>query len=281
MIRISGRFATYGEMWYDEEPAERTDVDIIVHRQRSFPLGGERHSTSVLFMTDLTRDEATIAADFDTTCRYHIRRAGKNDGLATEFITEPESRIAEFCAFYNAFASQKAIWIADMDWLRAASRAGQLALSVATRNGEPLVWHAYVMFGRTAGLQYSCSNFRNGDNEYRARVARTNRWLHWQDMLRLKGLGIARYDWGGFFSDESTAERAGINNFKRSFGPQPVPTYDCTIAVTFRGRFWLAVRDAWRSRHPTRPGTPRRFPGLFPSPSRHGPEPGTNRKQMI
>ena len=163
-----------------------------------------------------------------------------------EFITEPESRLDEFRAFYDAFARQKSLEPADHKWLVAACRARQLALSSASLNGEALVWHAHVMFGNTAGLLYSGSYFRNRDNEYRALVGRANRWLHWRDMLRFKEMGIKRYDWGGMFEDESVPERAGINSFKRDFGGQQVRTYDCTVPTTVRGRIYLPLRDAWR-----------------------------------
>jgi hypothetical protein len=48
------------------------------------------------------------------------------------------------------------------------------------------------------------------------------------------------------FADESTAERAGINRFKRTFGGVPVLAYECSVPVTLRGRVWLAVRGALR-----------------------------------
>ncbi len=72
-------------------------------------------------------------------------------------------------------------------------------------------------------------------------------------MLRFKKMGIKRYDWGGLFEDESVPERAGINQFKKDFGGQQVRTYDCTVPVTFRGRIWLALRDAWRRRSVCQP----------------------------
>jgi lipid II:glycine glycyltransferase (peptidoglycan interpeptide bridge formation enzyme) len=111
-----------------------------------------------------------------------------------------------------------------------------------------LVWHAYVTSGTTARLQHSGSYFRNKENDYRALVGRANRWLHWRTMLRFKEMGMERYDWGGLFEDESVPERAGINNFKRSFGGQQERTYDCTLPVTFKGRVYLPLRDAWRRR---------------------------------
>jgi hypothetical protein len=111
-----------------------------------------------------------------------------------------------------------------------------------------LVWHAYVMSGSTAGLLHSSSRFREGESDYRALVGRANRWLHWKDMLQFRALGMQRYDWGGLFGDESTPERAGINNFKKSFGGQLVRSFDCTLPRSLRGRVLLPIRDAWRRR---------------------------------
>jgi hypothetical protein len=247
MIRLEGRGASYGEIWYDEEPPAR-GVDILLYRQRAAPVANAQVTPTTLLLTDLSVDADAIVAPFDNTCRYHIRRADKKDGLAFEVVEQPETRLHELRDFYRAFAREKSVWDIDMPWLVAACRSDQLALTIASHDGEPLVWHAHVIYGVTAGMQYSCSCFRERDNEYRARIARANRWLHWQDMLRFKSRGCTRYDWGGVFSDESTPERAGINNFKRSFGPTPLTTYDCTAPVTLRGRVWLSIRDAWRKR---------------------------------
>src|SRR5882672_4781722 len=97
----------------------------------------------------------------------------------------------------------------------AACNARQLVLTSAARNGEELVWHAYVMCGQTAWLQYTCSCFRNKGNDYRALIGRANRWLHWRQMLRFKEMGMTRYDWRGLFDDESVPEHAGVNRFKK------------------------------------------------------------------
>ena len=65
-------------------------------------------------------------------------------------------------------------------------------------------------------------------------------------MLSFKQAGVRYYDWGGMFHDESTADRAGINQFKRMFGGRGVQSYECTVPVNARGRIWLALRDARR-----------------------------------
>jgi len=248
VIRIDGRGAVYGEVWYDEEPLGDSRVDIVLYRQRQAPIADAQTTPFPSLVTDLADGEDAIVAGFGKDCRYKIRRAETKDGLRMEFITDPESRLAEFRAFYDAFARQKSLEPSDHQWLVAACKARQLALSSASQNGEALVWHAHVTFGNTAGLLYSGSYFRNKENDYRALVGRANRWLHWKDMLRFKEIGIKRYDWGGLFEDESVPEHAGVNNFKKDFGGQPVRTYDCTVPVTVKGRIYLPLRDAWRRR---------------------------------
>src|SRR6266704_1731469 len=231
MIRINGRGAVYGELWYEEELPANPGVDIVLHRQSAAPIANVQAIPFLSLVIDLSVKEDAIA-----------------DGLGMEFIVDPESRLDEFRAFFDAFARQKSLAPADPRWLIAACKARQLALASASRNGETLVWHAYVMSGTTARLQHSGSYFRNKENDYRALVGRANRWLHWRTLLRFKEMGMERYDWGGLFEDESAPERAGINNFKRSFGGRQERTYDCTLPVTFKGRVYLPLRDAWRRR---------------------------------
>jgi lipid II:glycine glycyltransferase (peptidoglycan interpeptide bridge formation enzyme) len=108
-----------------------------------------------------------------------------------------------------------------------------------------VVWHAYIVWRKCVVLLYSASQFRTTDQLERARAGRANRWLHWQDMLHFKRSGIERYDWGGIFADESSGERAGINQFKREFGGARVTSYNCTLPRNLRGRAYLTARRVW------------------------------------
>lgn len=246
MIRLHGRGAVYGEVWFEEEPPQDAGVDIVQYRFRDAPVANARMTPILTMVTDLDMDEEAIANRFGKDCRYKIRRADNKDGLRVEFTAKPEGWLEEFAEFFDAFARQKGHRPCDRPWLRAACEAGQLALSAASREGEALVWHAHVLCGETAGLQYTASHFRGQDNDVRALVGRANRWLHWKDMLQLKAMGIGRYDWGGLFEDDSTPERAGINRFKRDFGGREVRVYECAAPASVRGRVYLPLRDAWR-----------------------------------
>jgi hypothetical protein len=246
VILLRGRAATYGEVWFDEPAPREGAVDIVQYRFRAAPVPDARVTPLLSMATDLGADEEAIAARFGKDCRYKIRRADTKDGLRLEFTAEPESQLIEFADFFDAFARQKGHRPCDRHWLEAACAAGQLALSVAYRDDEALVWHAHVLCGATAGLQYTASHFRGQDNEFRALVGRANRWLHWQDMRTFKSMGCTRYDWGGLFEDESTPEREGINRFKRDFGGEQIRVYECTLPLSLKGRVYLPLRDAWR-----------------------------------
>ncbi|MDP2324959.1 MAG: GNAT family N-acetyltransferase, partial [Gammaproteobacteria bacterium] len=252
MIRIEGRGATYGDVWFDEQPD--CGVDIVRYHSRPTPVRDARRTPFLSMVTDLGVDAESLTAGFGKDCRYKIRRADTKDELATEWITNPAERLEEFRAFFDTFASQKGHEPCDLQWLRAACNAGQLVLTNAFRHDEALVWHAYVVAGKSTWLQYTGSCYRDRDNDYRALVGRANRWLHWKDMLRFKDQGMTRYDWGGLFQDESAPDRAGINEFKKSFGGQIVQSFDCIVPVTLRGRIVLPLRDAWRNRWAVLPG---------------------------
>src|SRR2546428_4650039 len=146
MIRIEGRAAVYGEVWYEEELPRDSEVDIVLYRQRETPIADARTTPFLTMVTDLSAEVDAITEKFGKNCRYKIRRAETKDGLRMEFITDPESRLGEFRAFYDASAGQRSLGPLDPQWLLAACKARQLALSSAAQNGEALVWHTIVGF---------------------------------------------------------------------------------------------------------------------------------------
>ena len=243
MITIKGRFATYGEVWFDEEPPAAPAVDVLTFRSRHSPVGRDAGSPFSSLVHDLTLDREQLFATFDCTVRYEVRRAQSRDGLSATFLDEPGAALDEFCAFYDAFARSKALPPAYRRALHATCDAGRLVLTAASRDGEALVWHAYVSDGRTAALLHSASHFRGTSTANRALLGRANRWLHWRDMLAFKEMGVATYDWGGLFDDETVPEQACVNRFKRRFGGRPHRTYTCVSMLTMKGRAYRAFRS--------------------------------------
>ena len=242
MITIKGRFATYGEVWFDEEPPAAPAVDVLTFRGRRAPLGREDSSPFSSLVHDLTLDPEALLATFDGTARYEVRRAQSRDRLDAEFITAPRAALDAFCDFYDVFARRKGLPQSYRRSLEAMCDAGKLVLTAASRDGERLVWHAYVTDGRTVALLHSASHFRSASGASRALLGRANRWLHWRDMLAFRQRGVGTYDWGGLFEDESVPEQASINRFKRRFGGRPHRAYTCVAMLTARGRAYRVVR---------------------------------------
>ena len=243
MIHIAGTFATYGELWFDEEPPRFPGVDVLLFRRRASPIDGELCVPFLSLVNDLSASQDEIAAGFGASNRAHIRRAEK-EALEGEILLEPRDQIQQFNTFYDAFAKQKGLQNAYARGLRAACEARALVLSRARKDFNDLVWHAYIVSGSRVSLLHSASHFRGGNPLERRLVSRANRWLHWRDMLEFKQMGIREYDWGGLFDQESDAVRAGINNFKREFGGRCERTFDCDVAVTLKGRAYLIARRA-------------------------------------
>lgn len=246
MIRVKGKALTYGEIWFDEEPPAHPGVDILEWRQQPAAAPGIPCKPVLSIVSDLSVAEQELTEPFINTCRYQIRRADTKDALRAEFIADPAGRLDEFHAYFNAFAKQRSIDPAGREWLESACRAGQLVLTSASCQNATLVWHAYLVCGEISWLMHSASSFREGNTEFRSFVGRANRWLHWRDMIAFKRSGKTCYDWGGMFMDESAPDRAGINNFKRSFGGSLVHRFDYVEPVTIRGRIYLPLRDACR-----------------------------------
>lgn len=245
MIKIHGRFATYGELWLDEEPPLDLQVDVLTFRLRPQRLDAKSGSVFLTLVNDLTGDDPIKMVGFRNTSRYQIKRAESKDGLSHEFITKPLAHLDEFCAFYDEFAKQKQLPGSYRRSLDAACDAGRLVLSAAVCNGQRLVWHAHIVSCGTAVLLHSASHFRMKHSD-RALVGRANRWLHWRDMREFKQMKLSRYDWGGIFADEEVPAQASVNDFKREFGGREHRAYTCVIAPTLKGRAYLTALSLMR-----------------------------------
>ena len=243
MIFIRGRWVRFAEVWFTGEPPANPDADIVRFRLSPAPIAGASCEPFHTLVNDLRQDEAEIMSAFGHTNRYKVKRAEARDGLRFEAISDCAPHLEPFADFYDAFARQKGLQVSYRRGLKAASDAGELVLTRASRDDLILVWHAYIRSGETAALLHSASHFREVSAEQRALIARANRWLHWRDMLDFRARGVRRYDWGGVFEDESAPERASINRFKREFGGADLKAFNCSRPQTLRGRAY----SAWAS----------------------------------
>jgi hypothetical protein len=188
---------------------------------------------------DLGRPEADVFQGFKKGTRYEIRRAAEKDGIQERFWSGAgELALDRFVEFYDRFALDKRLPKANRPKLRELASAAALALSAAEQaDGQPIVWHAYILAAERARLLHSASSFRERqDPQSRQRMGRANRYLHWRDMLHFKQAGIRLLDLGGWYDGSEDAELLRINAFKEEFGGTLVKAFNTQIGITWKGR---------------------------------------------
>jgi hypothetical protein len=257
MIRTDGRFVSYGELWFDEEPPQ-PQPGILVFRQRLAPEKNVGAKEFLSLVNDLQLPQERLWQAFDKSTRYDIRRAQNRDLLTCTLHPAPtQEQIGEFARFFDAFATNKRLERTSLAWLSAAANAGHLCLSAVRDESRALVWHSYVTCGTFARLYQSASYTSDRSSASSQLVGRANRLLHWNDMIELKRLGFARYDWGGISPAAQSLARQNINRFKKEFGGREHVYYNWVSAVSLLGRLYMPFRYLWVTRRAGLPDSPR------------------------
>jgi len=243
MIAYQKKFIRIVEYWNGEEPNSQ-GADLVRHFQQVRPLGGMYCREFYTILIDLKRDEEALLAVMKRGARYEIRRAAGKDDLVYDSCDGSDQRVfEEFCDYCDTFLDFKSQRKLDRLWLSLLKKAGLLELTRIVDAADTLVWHCYHRSAQRATLLYSASHFRSNPTvEYRNKVGRANRYLHWQDMLRFKSAGISTYDFGGWYEGDQDYERLRINKFKEQFGGEIVKNYICEQAPTLKGALFLRIR---------------------------------------
>lgn len=246
MIVRPTRFYRLAEIFFDEE-VDVPDVDLLEYIQRPAPVPGSRWREFSTLHLDLTQDESALLAGLSRSCRAKLRRAERDEIDVEVWSPAPPGVLEVFIEFFDRFAGGKGIRPAPAGRLRAFCDDGVLDLSVATRHGRPLVWHAHLRTRSRVLLLHSPSLFREiPDSSRRNLIGRANRVLHWHDILRYKAAGFPLLDFGGWYPGTEDQELLRINRFKAEFGARLVREFHCEVPVSVRGRAALLVRRCRR-----------------------------------
>jgi hypothetical protein len=241
-----------GVVCLDEETSDQR-VDRIVFMHRSKPVPGAYCEEMKTLFVDLNRSADELFAGLDKTTAYEIRRARDKDGVHCETLDAANPRILdEFWNFFQEFSSvmnYESPGERGRRWLEQLQEAGYLDLSIVkNKDALPLAYHAYYRVGNRARLLHACSLHKASENTgERAFIGRANRCLFWHDMLRLKEAGFAVYDLGGWYGKTDDKQMLGVNKFKEGFGGEVVPTYNCNLGCTLKGRLALWIKKKFLS----------------------------------
>ena len=256
MVRLPGRlaFLTYERIWFWDGTPFHTQSDILRYLRltssQAVALGGHAEANYTL-LSNLTETEDALLGRMNKNYRYEIRRAAK-EGASAEFfdaaalrakpavLSELEQTYMNFCDSLGNEALKK-----DYSRKKVNSYLENDCILVSRGSlGNALVYHLYVTDGETAVLCYSASDFRSAEVDRNA-AGRLNKFLHWEDMRRLRAQGVHIYDWGNV---SSLTNYNGIDVFKAGFGGEPTTLYNMFVGGSYIGRLAVAIMSRGKSR---------------------------------
>lgn len=217
------------EYWYADSLQDERGIISYIEAEK--PLTNRAVPFRTL-ISNLRVTDKEILGKCEKNCRYKIRRA-ERESIQCQYVENEEiteDYLDKFCDFFLQFWESKNV---DYDQkirkvrkkLELLKREHMLGISEAILDDEVIVYHVYVLVQKTARLLYSASMYRNNEKKSSI-IGFANRFLHYQDMLKLKKEGYETYDWGGAGLEESVAN---ITEFKASFGGEPTIYYNDVI----------------------------------------------------
>ncbi|GAA6615056.1 hypothetical protein [Scytonema sp. NUACC26] len=232
------------EVWFDEELQDTSFVDLVYYLQRTHPIEKFESQEFYTLLIDLTKSEDELWKKIARNNRYKIRQAEQKDKVIYQFwnCDRVDAKLVnEFSDTYDSFALEKGLSKIKRSRLMQYAEAKVLNIStVQLPEDSPLVWHIYYRGENRVRLLHSVSIKKTG--EMSPIIGRANRYLHWQDILKFKNLGITTYDLGGWYAGNTDQERLNINKFKEEFGGDLVKNFNQSYATTIKGRLYLLAR---------------------------------------
>lgn len=198
-------------------------------------------------ISDLTFSEDELWSLTTKTVRNEINRSKREEVKVSVYHGKEVSDelLEEFNKMYHKMYEQKGMqghWLSINELKEYASKDA-LVITTAEIDGKTVVYHSYIKDEVHSRFLHSCSEFREADNAARNAIGRANKYLHWNDWITLKHLGVKEYDWGGIASYE---EPNGIDKFKMSFGGQYRKYYNLYCDCSFAARAYAKVRKIMR-----------------------------------
>lgn len=242
------------EVWYDNEQishamGEKPDI-IRCHYMDTMPGNAVSREPLFTILVDLSQSEEDLLQACDKTTRYQINRAGKSDSVVTRTLfqlgSDTNPSLEEYVRFFNDFAQSKGRSEQSVGEYSKFVHAHTLCIRSVndSKTGEALAMHCYIVSDGKARLHQSSSLFRNSnDKNEQNRIGRVNRFLHMDDMLYFKDLGIPVYDFGGWYGGNSDSQKLAINRFKEAFGGAKHEEFSFILPVTFKGRCSVLFRS--------------------------------------
>jgi hypothetical protein len=212
MIVIQKRkfgFVAY-QKWFPKKIEIKDCLLIVNYKQvvahvKSFPFFFAEKSYTL--HSNLTLVETEIFRKFGATIKNEVRRAEKEKNCYNANET-----IDNFLMVYNDLALHKGLTSQSN---RSLSEYGSNLLLTSTSIDNVITAvHSYLMDYelKTVRLLHSAT-LRFSEQLDKRMVARSNKYLHFKDMIEFKNKGFEIYDWGGIAFGTDDESLQGINKF--------------------------------------------------------------------
>jgi hypothetical protein len=217
MIEINKYYKglSYTQKWFCEKINPIDCLKVIAYKQVDIDVKSNFlfiKNDSYTLHSDLTSSKDDILKKFSSTIRNEINRS-EREGCV--FIANESKE--NFIAIYNEFASQRGIEGVSLSKLN--SYNDNLILTSTTKDGVITAVHSYLVDFQTKKIRFLHGGTqRFSENIDRNMIARSNKYLHFRDMMLFKEKGYLIYDWGGIAYQTEDKGLKGINKFKESFG---------------------------------------------------------------
>lgn len=181
-------------------------------------------------LVDLAQQEDAIWKGIYHRTRSEISSFIRNQEFEHKVITRlSSSELTGFIRLFNTFANVKHIRKAEAFRLRAYYRKGLLALSYIRQGGHFLCINFYRVNTARATNLYSFNLMHTRPAFNGSHYGRAHRALHWLDILFFKKLGVACYDFCGWYDGKEDRQLLNINKFKEQFGGHKVREYSGVV----------------------------------------------------
>lgn len=246
-ITYNKKFIKIGQVWFEDE-IKFDDINEKIDMAYFHGILQKKSYSNTVFqkfhtlITDLTEEEDSLYALINKNVKYEIRKnTGEDVELRTFWgkeILDNNKVMQDLGEMYRLMYKSKGM-DASFNYIQAEEYAKKDALLITGiyKNGQPLVFHSYIINDTHARLLHSVSDFRDIKEEANL-IARSNKRLHWDDIRMLKQKGIKVYDWGGI-SDFDNPN--GIDLFKMKFGGKQLSYYNAIVGRSFIGKIGVLL----------------------------------------
>jgi len=164
-------------------------------------------------INSLNLSDTELLRSFKKNTVYEIMRSIRDNLIKIDM----HASLEDFIPLYNQFATRRG-------WRCFKVRNemfNNFHVTTCKLNDKIIISHLYFLDyeGKRVCLESSVSDIDNmHDVSLKALLGRSNRHLHYSDMLYFKSMGFERYDFGGYDNyNIHDKKKSGINKFKDGF----------------------------------------------------------------